>query len=630
VVLTRATTDLRAYERALEQRGVPTYMIGGRGYWSHPQVLDVVAYLRVLANPRDEEALYTVLLSPIVGVSLDAVVVLAAAAREAELDPFSAVGTGAVDSVGGDDRDALVSFREWFGAERAGVPRLGAAQLIDRMLELTGFDLSMLAMPGGRRRLANVRKLMRLAHEHEQLSGRDLSGFLDLVRGREQGWAGYGDAKESEAPVEGEALDAVRLMTIHRAKGLEFPIVCVADLGRQPWRRSELLRLGRDDRIGMRLAEPGTGKRVAALDYEALGEAQFAAEAREERRLFYVAMTRARERLILSGAAKLEAGWEAERAPIGWIAPALEAAGVQPTVVEDVDYRAPGTVPAAEIAVRGVRPREPRPPSGPPVSRLSYSSLEEYRRCAYRFYMERVLGVPPVEQAVRGAAEGMAADERGVLIHALLEPLDYRRAAVPDAEAIRAACVRAGLPPARASEVEEIQALLGRFADSGFCARLGRAGEVRREERFTFKLPGEVLMTGVFDVLAREPGGRILVADYKSDRLEGADPEEIVRSSYAVQRLVYGLAAIRAGARHVEVAHVFLEDPARPATEVFTRDDRAALEAQLSGLAAGVFARRFEVALEPHRGICHGCPAEGGLCSWPLEMTRRESADRLF
>ena len=81
VVLTRATTDLRVYERALEDRGIPTYVIGGRGYWSHPQVIDMVGYLEALANPRAEEALYTVLASPLVGVSADALVVLAAVAR---------------------------------------------------------------------------------------------------------------------------------------------------------------------------------------------------------------------------------------------------------------------------------------------------------------------------------------------------------------------------------------------------------------------------------------------------------------------------------------------------------------------------------------------------------------------
>ena len=81
MLLTRATTDLRVYERALEERGIPTYVIGGRGYWAHPQVIDMVGYLEALANPRAEEALYTVLASPLVGVSADALVMLAAVAR---------------------------------------------------------------------------------------------------------------------------------------------------------------------------------------------------------------------------------------------------------------------------------------------------------------------------------------------------------------------------------------------------------------------------------------------------------------------------------------------------------------------------------------------------------------------
>src|SRR5205085_1948790 len=134
------------------------------------------------------------------------------------------------------------------------------------------------------------------------------------------------DPDESEAPVESEALDAVRLMTIHRAKGLEFEIVCIADLGRGPRWSGEVVRVGRDGRIGLRLARPGTGRRESSLAYDALGEERRARAAREERRLFYVAMTRARERLILSGGARLDDGSWANgggSAPIGWLGPAL-------------------------------------------------------------------------------------------------------------------------------------------------------------------------------------------------------------------------------------------------------------------------------------------------------------------
>ena len=408
VLLTRATTDLRVYERALEDRGIPTYVIGGRGYWAHPQVIDMVSYLEALANPRAEEALFTVLASPLVGVSADALVVLAATARDRRRDPWSVLREpeGAFDELADGDREFLFGFADWFAIERQVAARSGVERLIDRALERTGYDLAVLAMPGGQRRLANVRKLMRLAREHEAAHGPDLRGFLELVtrRARAGFGAGSGEARESEAPVEGEALDAVRLMTIHRAKGLEFEVVCVADLGRGPRWRAELLRVGRDGRFGLRLAEPGTGRRESALDYKALGDERIAAEAREERRLFYVAMTRARERLILSGAAKLEAWPGLENGggggPIAWIGPAVEQLeGVEVTFVRPED------VPPAGAAARAVRSgryaaRPVRSPHhrdlpdavAPPVSALSYSSLAAYRRCGYRFYAERVLG----------------------------------------------------------------------------------------------------------------------------------------------------------------------------------------------------------------------------------------------
>ena len=116
VVLTRATTDLRAYERALEDPGPPTYVIGGRGYWSHPQVVDLVAYLRALANPRDEQALYTVLASPLVGVSLDALVVAGRRRPRRRARPVvgAARPRGALDGLGAADAARLAGFVAWF------------------------------------------------------------------------------------------------------------------------------------------------------------------------------------------------------------------------------------------------------------------------------------------------------------------------------------------------------------------------------------------------------------------------------------------------------------------------------------------------------------------------------------
>ncbi|HYB25728.1 MAG TPA: UvrD-helicase domain-containing protein, partial [Solirubrobacteraceae bacterium] len=650
VLLTRATTDLRVYERALEDRGIPTYVIGGRGYWAHPQVIDMVSYLEALANPRAEEALYTVLMSPLVGVSADALVVLAATARARSCDPWRVLSEvdGALDGLGDGDRDLLDRFANLFAVEREVAARAGPGALIERAIEQTGYDLAVLAMPGGQRRLANVRKLMRLAREHEAAHGPDLRGFLDLAARRARtgfaGGAGSGESRESEAPVEGEALDAVRLMTIHRAKGLEFEVVCVADLGRGPRWRAELMRIGRDRRFGLRLAEPGTGKRESALDYKALGNERQAAEADEERRLFYVAMTRARERLILSGAAKLDVWPELNGpggggGPIAWIGPGLaERDDVAITFVQPENLGVPEAPPPIPeppppppIPEPPPPPREPPPP--PALAALGYTSLAEYQRCGYRFYAERVLRLTalPVQRGGTHASTGtLSATERGTLVHALLERLDFRRPVVATGEAIADLASRHGLTVAPGgADAAQIIELADRFATSDLCRRLGRATGVRREEGFRFLLD-DMLIGGVFDVIAREPGGRTLIVDYKTDRLDGADPQELADLAYGTQRLVYALAALRAGAVEVEVVHTFLELPQRPAVATFTREQAPALEARLAGAARGVLERRFTVTDAPHRSVCDGCPAEGGLCSWPLEMTRRDAPDRLF
>ncbi len=654
VVLTRATTDLRAYEAALERVGVPTYLIGGRGYWAHPQVVDFVCYLRALANPRDEEALYTVMASPLVGLSLDGLVVLAAAAQAAESDPWTVVQSPQGRLARLDDVDAgrLSRFSAWFADERAASVHTGAPALIERALEVSGYDLAMLAMPGGRRRLANVRKLMRLGREHQALSGPDLRGFLRLVGESSGDDLGGGDPRESEAPVEGEALDAVRLMTIHRAKGLEFETVCVADLGRGPAYSAELLRVGREGSFGLQLAEPGSGKREPALAYEALGAEQQELDQQEERRLFYVAATRARERLILSGAVKFAAWPSGGGGPIRWLGPAFIAdladrvaegvggteEGVRLTLVEPAEEPAmsPGvaatspSVPSPSPAPPGVARRgEPSPPS---ITRLSYSALSAYHRCPYRFYAERVLGLPAVEERSGGtwspAVEPalLTGTERGVLAHAVLQRLDFRRPVPVPAATV----VPAGVRHPGSAEAAEIDRLIERFAGGPLCARLASAGSARREEPFAFLLD-QVLITGSFDVLAREAGEKMLVVDYKTDRVGSAEElDGIVRDRYADQRLIYALAALRAGAREVEVLYVFLEAPDQPVAARFPTEEIGVLEQELGRRTLAVREGSFPVTEAPQRPVCGGCPAEGGLCSWPTEMTRRDSAAQLF
>src|SRR5436190_13151958 len=281
---------METIERALEDQGLATLASGGRGFWARQQVLDLTSYMAALVNPRDEEALLAVLASPIVGVSSDTLALLGAAARTRGVTLWEAVQAD----------EQLAAFRAWFADERALAPRLSLDVLLERVIERTRYDEHVLRLPGGRRRMANVTKLIRLAAAYESRSGRDARGFIDRARAELEA-----EAREPDAPIELEGLDAVRLMTIHAAKGLEFGVVVLADLGRQPPGGGDGIRLGPHGSIGLKLRRLGAPSEEA-FAYEELGEREKDAERAEDERVFYVACTRARERLILSGTVKLD------------------------------------------------------------------------------------------------------------------------------------------------------------------------------------------------------------------------------------------------------------------------------------------------------------------------------------
>ena len=186
----------------------------------------------------------------------------------------------------------------------------------------TRYDLHMLALPRGARRLANVHKLLRMAAAYEARRGRDVRGFIDLATAELEA-----EAREPDAPVDLGGLDAVRLMTIHAAKGLEFRVVVVADLG--PQGQPQPARPPRRAATASACGWSGsTARAPTALDFDAIEAERRAADEAEERRVMHVAMTRAEERLILSGAARLGDNWPAAgpRAP-------RRSAGSRPALV---------------------------------------------------------------------------------------------------------------------------------------------------------------------------------------------------------------------------------------------------------------------------------------------------------
>jgi ATP-dependent exoDNAse (exonuclease V) beta subunit len=647
VLLFAAGTDAEWYEEELRKAGLPTYRATGRGYFGQQQVVDLLSYLRLLQNRYDDEALVTVLASPFVGVSNDALLLLRRAARG---PIFTALERSLPPDL--DERDArlLRAFRQRYDRLTDAAARLSLERLCERVVADHDYDLAVLAQWDGPRRYANLRKLARLARSYEELRGPDVEGFVRFVEEQES----VGAAERDAVAVE-EGADAVRLLTIHAAKGLEFKVVVVADAGRDrnaPW-ADEILCLS-DGRFGFRVADPVTGKRHGVLGYERVKDARRAEDEAERLRLYYVAMTRAIDRLIVSGSIDSRRRAE-ERTPIGWVlgrldcAEELEHATDGPVELEREGARvlvrldrAPAsaelepTPPVAELHVEesgqlalfaaGEAP--PLPPLAPvlapiqalpepphhDVRRLSYSALALFERCSYRYYAERVAGMRPADaHGTVAGRHGLAATEIGDAVHRLLELVDLTVPTPPDVEQ-----VRGWYPAVTDDELARIEGFVDSYCGSDLARRIGALPGARPERPFAFEHDG-VLLHGRLDVLHRD-GPRALVLDYKTNSLAEGTPEEIVETDYRLQRLVYALACFRAGAEEVEVVYHFLERPDAVVSTTFARTDVPVLEAELSEAIGRI--RAGEFAPTPSEFVCAGCPALDLVCAGPRLRSR--------
>jgi ATP-dependent helicase/nuclease subunit A len=659
VVLLRAYTHLDAYEDSLERAGLRPYVVGGRGYWSQQQVADVCALLATIANPLDDQALFGALSSPACGALPDTLWLLRAAAgrrrhvwpalaRLAGLDPEAEVDADRLDQIAAPERELLCGFAATLAGLRERAPRLPLDRLIDTAIGATGYDLAVLGRPAGEARFANLRKLMRLAAEFEAREGRDLRGLLDFLATRAEGDV------EAQAATSVEGHDGVRIMTVHSAKGLEFGTVAVPGLSRRllAGGRAPLLELGREaeaPRVGMQLRRLGAAT-LNLYRYKELREQAQQREAEEELRLFHVAATRARERLLLSGVVKPEGGNDsgpgkpvAERVLDGLGIDRERDSTVEPAGIA-VSVNLPSPERAAELRARRAEPRaapdlgegpaplvDHRPPAVPSRP-LSYTALTAYEECPYRFQLERVLGlpagvrtssrIPAISANAVGADAGAPPDRedaaaRGAAVHALLEWSAANEWREPAPGLAREQALAAGLDAERGEALlEPVRAWL----DSELLHRRAMAGGASVQAEVPLLLgAGGTVLRGSVDLLVERDGDPPLVIDYKTDRLDGEDPAARA-AKYETQRDVYALAV--AGSRdaaEVEVAYVFLERPEEPDLRIVGKAEMEAGRARLEQAIARIGRGEFPPAPPERRdhALCDGCPALSRLCSGP-------------
>ena len=288
--LFRATRHFALYEDAFERAGVPYVTVAGAGFYERPEVRDLLNALRALSDPHDDLAMAGLLRSPAVGLT-DASLYLLRRSDGGVLRPFHEALRGDLTELEPEQRRLARRAAALVEDLSAEVGRLPAAAVLKRFLDATDWYAILRRLPQADRSCRNVEKLLADAWRSGAFGVGDLLAFVEALADTE--------AREGEAPAEGG--DAVQLMSVHKAKGLEFGVVAIADAGHDDRPRTPDVLLHPEWGLLLRISRAEGQDTRVGLMYTLAGRLEEAMQDAEERRLLYVAATRAREKLLVSG-----------------------------------------------------------------------------------------------------------------------------------------------------------------------------------------------------------------------------------------------------------------------------------------------------------------------------------------
>ena len=555
-ILLRANAHLHNFARALQRLGVAYQVSGGRGFYQQPEIKDCLAYLRAIESPDDVVCLMRLLSLPRYAVDPVRAARWAQQAREQGRRPFDILAEADDDGA----RRLTADLRRFAGQAL----RLGVDDLFFDVMEQTRYlDLDRFAGPIERLQVsANVQKLSELISSYcDEHADHHLAAYLRHLDATEAA-----QADEEIAPLD-ETVNAVHLMTVHQAKGLEFGLVVVPHLveGRFPAsRRGEGLTLPNE------------------LLKEELPPAEL--HLSEERRLAYVALTRAREEVVCSLASRYEGvrDWRPSRfLPLirGDEARELAAASV--------------LVPPAHGLIEVAQQVELPLNDAPPIAALSYTQVDTYLRCPqmyqYRFVFKLPTRPKPQMQFGRILHEALK-DALGSIERE--KPLSWE---MVDSAYVAAWARERFCVPEQAPALQD----LGR----GYLRRAYDAGDLSKplllEQPFSLRVDG-LRLTGRIDRVDRHPDGTYEVIDYKTGSAKRA--AELQRD---LQLGVYALAARQVFRFDpLSLSYYYLETGERVTVDKpqeRLQEDRLTIVKVAEGIRAELFPAK------PDRMKCSGC-----------------------
>ncbi|WNG59411.1 AAA family ATPase [Archangium gephyra] len=562
-MLFRTFTHLEVYRQALIRHGIPHRVLRGRGFYGAQEVLDLASLLSLLADPEDALAFAAVLRSPMVGLS-DAALFRLAGPEGLSLSAVERGGFSSLEGLPEGERARLERFLTALPSLRRERDRLGVRALLLTAMEVTGYRESLAGTPYAEQASANVEKLLSLAGRRDE---RGTGGCVTFARELQR------LANEEPTEAQADLLEAgdpraVQLLTIHRAKGLEWPVVMVPALGSLRRFTSGRALFERTHGLCLRPWLPDSLEKYRSPRYDEVKDELRRRETAEYRRVLYVALTRARDRLILSGG-------EERGASDSWWCLLDERLGEDTRLrglVEDLDVE---TLPAppevdetedvdpleqeARVEAALQRVHDIPAPATPEVAAVGTEAVQDFMVCPRRYRYVHQLGLrtegapwetPPRVSPLYIERDAWGSPSLGVSdrVLALLRGVDFRLAGTPPTE-------RRGRLEALVREVgwdlgddgvEEALVTVERFLGTVFARKLAAApvSTVHRALPFVLSLPGEApaALEGEVDLLWQTPAGEARVVVFKPGKRPPrgvkAHAESLAAVLLAARRLV--------------------------------------------------------------------------------------------
>lgn len=580
-ILFQSLSNVTLYEDVFKAVGLLFVTVAGRGYYSRQEVWDLLNLLQAVYNPADDLALATALRSPMFSLSDDALLALRLQTPvddsrngndSASIDPMPLWDALAQpdDLLPAQERDRVTFAHQTLNHLHAIAGRVTISELLREALDCTGYLAVLTGLPDGARRRGNVEKLLEKAQSTGKTTLGEFSQYLFDLSTRE--------AHEGEAPV--DVAGAVSVMTVHASKGLEYPVIVLADAS---WERGrsdrELVMLDGEGGLACKVYHPDEDKMTNPFCYHHARRLHHLRDDAERLRLLYVAMTRAQDYLLISGQANANA--DGDWISRGWLDKLLDGFGLR-------EYLAPGTDGLMAYAglpnILRIRFAQRRPQaltmtadetetgwsvesvpgvaSMPPLLRdVAIRPTEQARHLAATqiadlggagqavqsrdrsFYRERFLrqvfhDAPTHIETVSERTISASARQIGDIVHEALRHWrlpgkdDDRLEAMLDSYAWRQGITDKAQ---RAQAVQNAFRMLAKFTETVTYEWLDQATQVYRELPFIYAHQGHVIH-GIIDVLFQTADGIWRVMDYKTSYVSDADDQSAGPYQHHAQR----------------------------------------------------------------------------------------------